>query len=130
MPVLNWNDWSSVDLDTLLLDVLQAVECGEIDQAFEKGDFLPGTLSRSKIARNHSKNYLKACLQAGVQGISEANADTALGLINAYRRMNTEAPLTRIPEGYRVYAVKIPQERGAPDIEIYIKEGHRVLYGP
>ena len=70
-----------------------------------------------------------ACIKAGVQGVSEAKSDTALGLVNAFRRMNAEAPLDELPEGYKVFAIKLPVDDGNPDVEIYIKEGNKVLYG-
>lgn len=50
-------------------------------------------------------------------------------MINAFRRMNADSPLDEAPEGVKVYAIKLPRTDGNPDVEIYIKEGNRVLYG-
>jgi len=129
MALLKLDDWKSIDIDSLVTDVIDAVEGGEIDSAFDNVELTPGHLSRTKSARNLTKNYLMACLQAGLTGISEARDDTALGLVNAFRRMNAEAPLRKLPAGYKVFAIKVPHSEGNPDIEIYIKEGHKVLYG-
>ena len=129
MSMLKPDIWKSVDLDALVTDVINAVESGEIDSAFDQVNLTSGKLSRTKTARNFTKNYLVACLRAGVDGISEAKGDTALGLVNAFRRMNSEPPLQQLPPGYKVFAIKLPHNQGNPDIEIYIKEGNRVLYG-
>jgi hypothetical protein len=43
--------------------------------------------------------------------------------------MNGEAPLDKLPENYKVLAIKLPHKGGNPDVEIYIKEGDMVLYG-
>jgi len=129
MGVLNLDDWKSVALDTLVSEVIEAVETGEIDSAFDNGELTPGNLSRTKIARNLTKNYLMACLRAGIHGISEAKDETALDLLNAFRRMNSETPLDQLPPGYKVFAIKIPHDQGNPDIEIFIKHGQQVLYG-
>jgi tetraacyldisaccharide-1-P 4'-kinase len=43
--------------------------------------------------------------------------------------MNSEAPLDELPENYKVVAIKLHHTNGKPDVEIYIKEGDRVLYG-
>jgi hypothetical protein len=61
--------------------------------------------------------------------VSEANSDTALGLANAFRQMNVEAPLGELSQNYKVFAVKLPREGTSPDIEIYIEAGNKVLYG-
>lgn len=129
MTSLKPDNWQPTDLDSLINDVIDAVESGDIDNAFDRVDLTSGHLSRSKNTRNYTKNYLTACLRAGVQGISEATGETALGVINAYRRMNADPPLDEIPEGFKVYAIKLPRTDGNPDVEIYIKEGSRVLYG-
>jgi len=121
--------WKAVDLDTLLTDVVEAVESGEIDSAFDQVNLTSGKFSRTKTTRNYAKNYLLACLKAGVEGITEANPDTALGLVNAFRNMNSEPLLNKLPAGYKVFAIKLPHGHGNPDIEIYIKDGNRVLYG-
>lgn len=123
------DNWRPADLDSLISDVVDAVESGEIDKAFDRADLTAGTLARTKNTRNFTKNYLAACLRAGVQGVSEAKSETALGVLNAYRRMNAAPPLNELPEGFKVYAVKLPCLDGNPDVEIYIKEGNRVLYG-
>jgi len=122
-------NWTPVNLSSLVSDVVAAVENGEIDSAFDNIEMTGGCLSRSKNTRNFTKNYLMACIQAGIQGVSEANADTALGVVNAFRLMNSEAPLDELPENYKVVAIKLPQTSGNPDVEIYIKEGEKVLYG-
>ncbi len=129
MTPIKMENWAPADLDSLVNDVVDAVESGEIDKAFDQVDLKSGNFARTKNTRNFTKNYLTACLRAGVQGISEAHGATALGVINAYRRMNAEPPLDEFPEGYRVYAIKLPHTDGNPDVEIYIKEGNRVLYG-
>ena len=122
-------NWTPAILSSLVSDVVAAVENGEIDSAFDNIEMTGGCLSRSKNTKNLTKNYLMACLQAGVQGVSEAGKDTALGVVNAFRLMNSEAPLDELPENYKVVAIKLPQTNGNPDVEIYIKEGDRVLYG-
>lgn len=122
-------NWQPADLDTLLIDVINAVECGDIDSAFDNAELTVGNFSRSKNTRNVTKNYLAACIRAGIDGISEANPDTALGIINAFRQMSAEPPLDQLPDNYRVYAIRLPHKNGNPDVEIYIKEGDRVLYG-
>ncbi len=123
------DNWKPAELDALLVDVIAAVESGDIDTAFDNEELTAGHLSRAKNTKNYTKNYLMACLKAGVQGISEAKTETALGLVNAYRQMNAEAPLDRLPENCKVLAVKLPQTGGNPDVEIYIKEGETVIYG-
>ena len=70
-----------------------------------------------------------ACIQSGVHGVSEVGKDTALGVVNAFRLMKSEAPLDELPENYKVIAIKLPHTKGKPDVEIYIKEGDRMLYG-
>ena len=122
-------NWKPSSLNSLVSDVVDAVENGEIDSAFDNIEMTGGSLSRTKNTKNFTKNYLMACIQAGIQGISEANIDTALGLVNAFRQMNSEAPLDELPENYKVYAIKLPYKNGNPDVEIYIKEGSRVVYG-
>lgn len=129
MSLINRENWKPAELNTLVSDVISAVESGEIDTAFDNINLVSGNLSRTKNARNYTKNYLSACIRAGVDGVSEASGDTALGLINAFRRMNSEAPLDVIPAGFKVIAIKLPQRDGNPDIEIYIKQGDRVVYG-
>ena len=129
MKPMNTKDWKPADLNTLVTDVIEAVESGEIDSAFDNIKMTSGNLTRSKNTKNVTKNYLMACIKAGVQGVSEAKSDTALGLVNAFRRMNAEAPLDKLPEGYKVFAIKLPVDDGNPDVEIYIKEGNKVLYG-
>lgn len=129
MKAINSENWKSADLNALVSDVIDAVESGEIDSAFDNIEMTAGNLTRSKNTRNVTKNYLMACIRAGVQGVSEAKSDTALGLVNAFRRMNAEAPLDELPERYRVFAIKLPFKDGNPDVEIYIKDGNKVLYG-
>ncbi len=129
MTSINSKNWKPADLNTLLTDVIDAVESGEIDSAFDNIDITVGNLSRTKNIRNFTKNYLLACICAGVDGVSEANDLTALGLINAFRRMNAQAPLDELPQNYKVVAVKLHREEGNPDVEIYIKDGNRVIYG-
>lgn len=122
-------NWKPADLHSLVDDVIDAVESGEIDSAFDNIDMEVGNLARSKNTKNVTKNYLMACIKAGVEGVSEAKSDTALGLVNAFRRMNSEPPLDELPATYKVYAIKLSAEEGNPDVEIYIKEGNKVLYG-
>lgn len=129
MSPIDVKNWTPAEADNLLADVVEAVESGEIDSAFDNIEMTSGNLSRSKNTKNFTKNYLMACIKAGVKGVSEAKSDTALGLVNAYRLMNSQAPLDELPDNYKVIAVKIPHEDGNPDVEIYIKEGNRVLYG-
>ena len=129
MIPINSEKWKPTELNTLVSDVIDAVESGEIDSAFDNIEITSGNLARAKNARNLTKNYLAACLRAGLDGISEASGDTALGLINAFRLMNAQAPIDELPDNYKVFAIKLPCEEGNPDIEIYIKEGNRVLYG-
>jgi len=126
---MNSENWKPADLNSLVTDVIDAVESGEIDAAFDNIDMTVGNLARSKNTKNVTKNYLMACIKAGVQGVSEAKKDTALGLVNAFRRMNAEAPLENLPDSYKVFAIKLPAVDGNPDVEIYIKEGNKVLYG-
>jgi hypothetical protein len=129
MKSMNSENWKPADLNSLVTDVIDAVESGEIDAAFDNIDMTVGNLARSKNTKNVTKNYLMACIKAGVQGVSEAKKDTALGLVNAFRRMNAEAPLEDLPDSYKVFAIKLPAVDGNPDVEIYIKEGNKVLYG-
>ena len=129
MTLMNLENWKPADLNTLLTDVIEAVESGEIDSAFDNVDITVGNLSRTKNIRDFTKNYLLACICAGIDGVSEANDLTALGLINAFRRMNAEAPLDELPQNYKVVAIKLPREGDSPNVEIYIKEGNRVIYG-
>ena len=126
---MNSDNWKPADLSGLVADVVDAVESGEIDSAFDNIDMTVGNLARTKNTKNFTKNYLMACIEAGIQGVSEAKNDTALGLVNAFRLMNAEAPLNELPENYKVFAIKLPQKDGNPDVEIYIKEGNKVLYG-
>lgn len=123
------NNWKPAELSALLADVVAAVESGEVDSAFDNEELTAGYLTRAKNTKSYTKNYLMACLKAGVQGISEAKTETALGLVNAYRQMNAEAPLDRLPENCKVLAIKLPHSGGNPDVEIYIKEGETVIYG-
>lgn len=129
MTALRSEGWQAAELNELVTDVINAIECGEIDSAFDNVELTSGSLSRTKNARNYTKNYLRACLQAGVQGITEARDDTALGLVNAYRHMNAAEPLDVLPENYKVFAIKLLSGKGNPDVEIYIKDGNKVLYG-
>lgn len=122
-------NWKPANLSSLVSDVVAAVENGEIDAAFDNINMTAGSLTKTKNTKNHTKNYLVACIQAGIQGVSEANKDTALGVLNAFRQMNGEAPLDELPENFKVVAIKLPKRNGNPDVEIYIKEGDRVLYG-
>ena len=126
---MNSENWKPADLNSLVTDVIDAVENGEIDAAFDNIDMTVGNFARSKNTKNVTKNYLMACIKAGVQGVSEAKKDTALGLVNAFRRMSAEAPLADLPDSYKVFAIKLPAVDGNPDVEIYIKEGNKVLYG-
>ena len=125
----NSEKWKPADLNGLVDDVIDAVESGEIDSALDNIDLSVGNLSRAKNTRNLTKNYLSACIRAGVNGVSEAEGDTALGLVNAFRQMNAEAPLDELPSTYKVFAIKLPCEDGKPDVEVYIKDGNKVLYG-
>jgi hypothetical protein len=129
MTDLKPDKWTPAGLDTLLTDVIAAVEDGEIDSAFDNTELTSGHLTKAKNTRNYTKNYLSACLRAGVDGVAEACSETALGLVNAFRQMNAEPPLDVLPENYKVFAIKLPSEDGNPDVEIYIKDGDRVLYG-
>ena len=43
--------------------------------------------------------------------------------------MNADASLGELPEDVKVFAIKLPHKNGNPDVEIYIKEGTKVLYG-
>ena len=122
-------NWTPANLSSLVSDVVAAVENGEIDSAFDNIEMTGGCLTRSKNTKNFTKNYLMACIQAGVHGVSEAGKDTALGVVNAFRLMNSEAPLDELPVNYKVVAIKLPHKKGNPDVEIYIKEGDKVLYG-
>ncbi len=122
-------NWTQANLSALVSDVVAPVETGETDSACDNIETRGGCLSRSKNIKNFTKNYLMACIQAGIQGVSEASGDTALGVVNAFRLMNSEAPLDELPENYKVVAIKLPHKNGNPDVEIYIKEGNKVLYG-
>ena len=128
MPI-DSEKWRPAELESLLIDVVDAVEGGDIDSAFDNIEMTSGNLTRAKNTRNYTKNYLAACIRAGVDGVSEAKDDTALGLVNAFRRMSSEPPLDELPENYKVFAIKLPRADGNPDVEIYIKEGASVLYG-
>jgi len=129
MSPFNCEDWSPTELNSLVADVIDAVESGEVDSAFDNIDMTAGNLTRTKNTKNVTKNYLMACLRAGVQGVSVAHSDTALGVVNAFRRMNAEGPLNELPVSFKVVAIKLPCDDGNPDVEIYIKDGNRVLYG-
>jgi hypothetical protein len=129
MTEMKSENWKPAKLNSLVADVVDAVKNGEIDSAFDNIEMTGGCLSRSKNTKNFTKNYLAACIQAGLQGVSEASNDTALGLVNAFRQMNSEAPLDELPEDVKVFAIKLPHKNGYPDVEIYIKEGTKVLYG-
>jgi hypothetical protein len=129
MTEMKSENWKPANLNSLVADVVDAVKNGEIDSAFDNIEMTGGCLSRSKNTKNFTKNYLAACIQAGLQGVSEASNDTALGLVNAFRQMNSEAPLDELPEDVKVFAIKLPHKNGDPDVEIYIKEGTKVLYG-
>jgi hypothetical protein len=129
MLPIDSENWTPAQLNSLVTDVIDAVESGEIDSAFDNIDMTAGNLARTKNTKNVTKNYLMACISAGLQGVSEARNETALGLVNAYRRMNAEAPLDELPFNYKVFAIKLPRDDGNPDVEIYIKEGNKVLYG-
>jgi hypothetical protein len=129
MLPINKINWKPTDLNSLINDVIDAVESGEIDSAFDNIEMTAGNFSRAKNTKNFTKNYLMACLRSGIDGISEANYNTALGLVNAFRQMNAQAPLDELPDGYKVFAIKLPHPAGNPDVEIYIKEGNKVLYG-
>jgi hypothetical protein len=129
MAPLAADNWKPAELDSLLVDVIDAVESGDIDSAFDNVELTSGRLTRAKNTRNYTKNYLAACISAGVDGVSEARDDTALGLINAFRMMSSEPPLDVLPEGYKVFAIKMSHGEGKPDVEIYIKQGSKVLYG-
>lgn len=129
MIKIRMEQWQPADLGTLINDVIDAVESGEIDTAFDRVDLTSGTFSRAKNIRNYTKNYLRACLQAGVDNVSEATPDTALGLVNAFRMMNAEPPLQELPANYKVVAIRLHERGEEPDVEIYIKEGNRILYG-
>ncbi len=129
MKSINSENWRPADLNSLVVDVIEAVESGEIDSAFDEINMTVGNLARSKNTKNVTKNYLMACIKAGVDGVSEAKKDTALGLVNAFRRMNSEAPLDELPASYKVFAIKLSAAGGNPDVEIYIKDGSKVLYG-
>ena len=123
------DNWKPAALDSLLADVVDAVENGDIDSAFDRVELTSGNLARTKNTRNYTKNYLAACIRAGVNGVSEASDDTALGLVNAFRRMNSEPPLAQLPDGYKVVAIKLSEGEGNPDVEIYIKNGSKIIYG-
>lgn len=123
------DNWKPTELGSLVADVIAAVENGDIDTAFDNEDLTAGHLVRTKNTKNFTKNYLIACLKAGIDGVLEAKTDTALGLVNAFRRMNAEDPLDKLPENYRVVAIKLPHNSGNPDVEIYIKRGDTILYG-
>ncbi len=119
----------SAELSSLVSDVIDAVESGEVDSAFDNVAMTAGNLARTKNTKNFTKNYLMACINAGDHGVSEVDSATALGLVNAFRRMKAEAPLDQLPGSYKVFAVKLPDVDASPVVEIYIKEGNRVLYG-
>ena len=125
----NSENWQPANQKSLVADVVDAVESGEIDSAFDNIDLSVGNLSRAKNTRNLTKNYLSACIRAGADGVSEARGTTALGLVNAFRQMNAEAPLDELPPTYKVFAIKLPNEEGKQDVEVYIKDGNKVLYG-
>jgi hypothetical protein len=129
MCPIDSENWRPAELSSLVSDVVDAVESGEVDSAFDNIAMTAGNFARAKNTKNFTKNYLMACISAGVQGVSEARGDTALGLVNAFRRMNAESPLERLPENYKVFAIKLPHKDGNPDVEIYIKEGSKVIYG-
>ncbi|NIR94906.1 MAG: hypothetical protein GWO08_14940 [Gammaproteobacteria bacterium] len=129
MTPMKLGDWKPADINSLLADVVDAVENGDIDTAFDRVELTSGNLTRTKNTRNYTKNYLAACIRAGVNGVSEASESTALGLVNAFRRMSSEPPLEQLPDGYKVVAIKLSHGEGNPDVEIYIKEGSKVIYG-
>ena len=125
----NTDERNSAEFSSLVSDVIDAIESGELDSAFDNVAMTAGNLTRTKNTKNFTKNYLMACISAGNQGVSEVEDATALSLINAFRLMNAEAPLDQLPENYKVFAVKLPHVDGKPVVEIYIKDGNRVLYG-
>ena len=70
MSDLKPDKWNPADLDVLLTDVIAAVESGEIDSAFDNTELTSGHLSKVKNTRNYTKNYLSACIRAGVNGVN------------------------------------------------------------
>ena len=113
MKELKPDKWTPADLDILLTDVIAAVESGEIDSAFDNTEMTSGQLTKSKNTRNYTKNYLSACIRAGINGVSEASRDTALGLVNAFRQMNAESPLDVLPERHVAVGGPVVGEVGA-----------------
>ena len=53
-------NWKPANLNSLVADVVDAVENGEIDSAFDNIEMTDGCLSISKNTKNFTKNYLIA----------------------------------------------------------------------
>lgn len=83
--------WKPADLIALVSDVLIAAESGAVDAAFDGVVLISGHLSRTKNPKNITKDFVMACLQTGVRGISAETYDKALDLANSYRVMNADA---------------------------------------
>ena len=81
MTEMKSENWKPANLNSLVADMVDAVESGQIDSAFDNIKMTGGCLPRSKNTKNFTKNYLAACIQADLQGVSEASNDTALGLV-------------------------------------------------
>jgi hypothetical protein len=60
MTEMKSENWMPANLNSLVADVVDAVENGEIDSAFDNIEMTGGCLSRSKNTKNFTKNYFIA----------------------------------------------------------------------
>lgn len=122
-------DWKPASIDALTVQLGEAIENGEFDDAFKAENLTPGALSRAKGVRNPTKDYLRAYLLAGESGFKQANYDTALGLVNAYMNITGRDSFAVLPPDYYVISARVPNSEGEiKGVEIFIKKGNVVLY--
>jgi len=60
MTEMKSENWKPANLNSLVADMVDAVESGQIDSAFDNIEMTGGFLSRSKNTKNFTKNYLVA----------------------------------------------------------------------
>lgn len=64
MGPMDSDNWKPAVLSDLVTDVIDAVESGEIDAAFDNVEMTSGNLARTKNTKNFTKNYVLACIKA------------------------------------------------------------------
>ena len=77
---MNPENWQPADLSTLVNEVIEAVESGEIGSALDNVEMTARSLARTKSAKNVNKNDLMACITAGAQGVSQAQYESRMGV--------------------------------------------------